>query len=117
MNAADGLGLLQQPDLQQLCVTPHEFVMPGEGRNARTGVLLIPGQLMAAASPFAYAWLNKTLGIAGAMWVSTGLTLVIAGLAIAIARRPRRQTVSHCIQSATLTNGYKTPPPANISDT
>jgi carboxylesterase len=43
MNAADGLGLLQQPDLQQLCVTPHEFVMPGEGRNARTGVLLIHG--------------------------------------------------------------------------
>jgi hypothetical protein len=88
-----------------------------ESYARRTGMLLIPGQLMAAASPFAYAWLNKTLGIAGAMWVSTGLTLVIAGLAIAIVRRPGRQTVSHCIQSATLTNGYKTPPPANISDT
>lgn len=49
-------------------------------------MLLIPAQLMAAASPFAYAWLNKTLGIAGAMWVSTALTLVIAGLAIAIVR-------------------------------
>ncbi|GAB7441492.1 hypothetical protein OUHCRE11_06630 [Enterobacter asburiae] len=67
---------------------------------------------MAAASPFAYAWLNKTLGIAGAMWVSTGLTL-----AIAIVRRPGRQSVSHCIPRATVTNGYKTPPPANISDT
>ncbi len=88
-----------------------------ESYARRTGMLLIPGQLMAAASPFAYAWLNKTLGIAGAMWVSTGLTLVIAGLAIAIVRRPGGQTVSHCIQSATLTNGYKTPPPANISDT
>lgn len=88
-----------------------------ESYTRRTGMLLIPGQLMAAASPFACAWLNKTLGIAGAMWVSTGLTLLIAGLAIAIVRRPGRQTVSHCIQSATLTNGYKTPPPANISDT
>jgi hypothetical protein len=80
-------------------------------------MLLIPGQLMAAASPFAYAWLNKTLGIAGAMWVSTGLTLVIAGLAIAIVRRPGRQSVSHCIPRAAVTNGYKTPPPTNISDT
>ncbi|EMN1411745.1 MFS transporter [Enterobacter cloacae] len=84
---------------------------------SRTGMLLIPGQLMAAASPFAFAWLNKTLGIAGAMWVSMGLTLVIAGLAIAIVRRPGRQSVSHCIQNPALTNGYKTPPPANISDT
>ena len=64
---------------------------------------------MAAAAPFAYAWLNKTLGIAGAMGVSTGLTLVIAGLAIAIVRRPGRQTVSHCIPRDALTNGYKTP--------
>ena len=80
-------------------------------------MLLIPGQLMAAAAPFAYAWLNKTLGIAGAMGVSTGLTLVIAGLAIAIVRHPGRQTVSHCIPHDALTNGYKTPPPANISDT
>ncbi|WP_449508113.1 MFS transporter [Enterobacter ludwigii] len=57
-----------------------------ESYARRTGMLLIPAQLMAAASPFAYAWLNKTLGIAGAMWVSTALTLVIAGLAIAIVR-------------------------------
>lgn len=46
---------------------------------SRTGLLLIRGQLMAAASPFAYAWLNKSLGITGGMWVSAGLTLVIAG--------------------------------------
>lgn len=56
----------------------------------RTGVLLIPGQLMAAASPFAYAGLNKKLGIAGAMWFSLSLTLVIAVLAFVIvkARQP-----------------------------
>jgi hypothetical protein len=42
---------------------------------------------MAAASPFAYAWLNKTLGIAGAMGFPS-LTLVIA-LAVAIVRRNR----------------------------
>lgn len=56
----------------------------------RTGVLLIPGQLMAAASPFAYAGLNKRLGIAGAMWFSLGLTLVIVVLAFVIvkARQP-----------------------------
>lgn len=57
-----------------------------ESYARRTGMLLIPAQLMAAASPFAYAWLNKTLGNTGAMWVSTALTLVIAGLAIAIVR-------------------------------
>lgn len=41
---------------------------------------------MAAASPFAYAWLNKSLGITGGMWVSAGLTLVIAGFAVALVR-------------------------------
>ena len=57
-----------------------------ESYAKRTGVLLIPGQLMAAASPFAYAWLNKTLGIAGAQWFSLCLTLVIALLALAIVK-------------------------------
>lgn len=84
---------------------------------SRTGLLLIPGQLMAAASPFAYAWLNKSLGITGGMWVSAGLTLVIAGFAVALVRSPGKQTVSHCIPSATLTNRYKTPAEANIPDT
>ena len=48
MNAADGFAVLQAhslnlPALQSLCLTPHEFVMPGTGVNARTGVLLIHG--------------------------------------------------------------------------
>ena len=81
-----------------------------ESYARRTGLLLIPAQLMAAASPFAYAWLNKTLGIAGAMWVSTGLTLVIAGLAIAIVRRSGTQNVSHCIENAPQTSRYKSRP-------
>ncbi|BBS38239.1 MFS transporter [Enterobacter sp. LM3] len=60
-----------------------------ESYARRTGVLLIPGQLMAAASPFAYAWLNNMLGIAGAQWFSLSLTLVIAALAVVIVRRNR----------------------------
>ncbi|HDK6716853.1 TPA: MFS transporter [Klebsiella quasipneumoniae] len=57
-----------------------------ESYASRTGLLLIPGQLMAAASPFAYAWLNHRLGIVGGMWISTGLTLIVAGLALAMVR-------------------------------
>ena len=68
-----------------------------ESYARRTGVLLIPGQLMAAASPFAYAWLNKTLGIAGAQWFSLSLTLVIALLGIVIVK-------SQPLNSLTLTN-------------
>ncbi len=65
-----------------------------ESYARRTGMLLIPGQLMAAASPFAYAWLNKTLGMRGALWVSLSLTLVVALLALALVRsRPKRQAV------------------------
>lgn len=82
-----------------------------------TGWLFIPGQLMAAMSPFAYAWLNKTLGIAEAMWVSLGLTLVIAGLAIALARASGRQTVSQRIPNAMLTHRYKKTRAANSADT
>ncbi|RGE46320.1 alpha/beta fold hydrolase [Comamonas testosteroni] len=48
MNASDGFALMQadalnEQALQSLCLTPHEFVMPGTGANARTGVLLIHG--------------------------------------------------------------------------
>lgn len=50
----------------------------------RTGFLLIPAQLMAAASPFAYAWLDRVLGIRGALAFSLALTVVIAVLAILI---------------------------------
>lgn len=57
-----------------------------ESYASRTGLLLIPGQLMAAAAPFTYSWLNHRLGIVGGMWISTGLTLIVAGLALAMAR-------------------------------
>ncbi|MBL5899205.1 MFS transporter [Lelliottia amnigena] len=63
---------------------PLELFAP-EDYAQRTGVLLIPAQLMAAVSPFAYAELNKALGISGSMWVSWGLTLIIGGLAVGIA--------------------------------
>lgn len=52
----------------------------------QTGILLIPAQLLAAASPFAYAWLNHQFGIQGSLGISAALTLVVAGLALAIAR-------------------------------
>lgn len=56
-----------------------------EDYSRRTGVLLIPAQLMAAVSPFAYAWMNKALGVMGTMWVSWGLTLIVGVLAVGIA--------------------------------
>ena len=43
MSSADGLVQIQQSSLQEVCLTPNEFVMPGEGPNARIGVLLIHG--------------------------------------------------------------------------
>lgn len=52
MNTHDALAqhLAGQPQeraaeaaLQTLCLTPHEFVMPGSGAAARTGVLLVHG--------------------------------------------------------------------------
>ncbi|EPF0312834.1 MFS transporter [Enterobacter chuandaensis] len=60
---------------------------------SRTGMLLIPGQLMAAASPFAFAWLNKTLGITGTLWFSVSLTLIIAGLAVSMLRSQPQQGI------------------------
>lgn len=51
----------------------------------RTGVLLIPAQLLAAASPLAYAWLNQTLGMQGSLTVSAALAVIAAGLAVTIA--------------------------------
>lgn len=58
----------------------------------RTGVLLIPAQLMAAASPFAYAWLNRALGLQGALAFSLALTVIVAGLAIAIVTYQTQRT-------------------------
>ena len=43
MNVADGFAQVQHGLLHEVCLTPHEFVMPGEGPNARIGVLLIHG--------------------------------------------------------------------------
>ncbi|VDR25450.1 Major Facilitator Superfamily [Raoultella terrigena] len=56
----------------------------------RTGVLLIPAQLLAAASPFAYAWLNQRLGIVGGLAVSALLAVIVAALALAIALHQRQ---------------------------
>lgn len=71
---------------------PLELFAP-EDYAQRTGVLLIPAQLMAAISPFAYAGLNKALGVIGSMWVSWGLTLIIGGLAIGIAVKQKQQSL------------------------
>ncbi|MCU6670491.1 MFS transporter [Enterobacteriaceae bacterium H4N4] len=73
--AINGLVTIVKATLPLQLFAPEEYAK-------RTGVLLIPAQLMAAASPLAYAWLNRISGTIGAMWVSWGLTLVIAGLAV-----------------------------------
>ena len=71
---------------------PLELFAP-EDYAQRTGVLLIPAQLMAAVSPYAYAELNKALGISGSMWVSWGLTLIIGSLAVGIAVKQKHPSV------------------------
>jgi len=48
MNVSDGFQAMQQQRtghaaLEALCLTPHEFVMPGFGSATRTGVLLVHG--------------------------------------------------------------------------
>ena len=58
----------------------------------RTGILLIPAQLLAAASPFVYAWLNHHLGMRGSLAVSAALALVVFGLAMSIAWDHREKT-------------------------
>lgn len=50
-----------------------------------TGILLIPAQLLAAISPFAYAWLNHHFGLRGSLAVSAALAVMVAALAMAIA--------------------------------
>ena len=50
-----------------------------------TGILLIPAQLLAAISPFAYAWLNHHFGLRGSLAVSAVLAVMVAALAMAIA--------------------------------
>lgn len=58
----------------------------------RTGTLLIPAQLLAAASPFSYAWLNQTVGIQGSLAISAALAIIVAGLAVSIAICQSKQT-------------------------
>lgn len=77
--AINGLVTIVKATLPLQLFAPEEYAR-------RTGVLLIPAQLMAAASPLAYAWLNRIFGVPGAMWLSWGLTLVIAGLAVALVK-------------------------------
>lgn len=60
----------------------------------RTGLLLIPAQLLAAISPFAYAWINHYLGMSGSLAVSAALALMVAGLAIMIAINQYRLTAT-----------------------
>jgi len=85
--AINGLVTIVKATLPLALFAPEDYAQ-------RTGVLLIPAQLMAAVSPFAYAWLNKALGIIGAMWVSLGLTLIIGGLAVGIAAN-QKQNIAH----------------------
>ncbi|MEB6378667.1 MFS transporter [Leclercia adecarboxylata] len=77
--AINGLVTIVKATLPLQLFAPEEYAR-------RTGVLLIPAQLMAAASPLAYAWLNRALGVVGAMWLSWGVTLAITGLAIAMVK-------------------------------
>lgn len=83
--AINGLVTIVKATLPLQLFAPEEYAR-------RTGVLLIPAQLMAAASPLAYAWLNRAAGVIGGMWVSWGLTLVIAGLAVAIVKGQASQS-------------------------
>ncbi len=77
--AINGLTTVFKATLPLQLFTPEEYAR-------RTGILLIPAQLLAAASPFAYAWLNQQFGIQGSLGFSAVLTLAVAGLALAIAR-------------------------------
>lgn len=83
--AINGLVTIVKATLPLQLFAPEEYAR-------RTGVLLIPAQLMAAASPLAYAWLNRAAGTLGAMWLSLGLTLVITGLAVAIVKGQTSQS-------------------------
>lgn len=111
--AINGLVTIVKATLPLQLFAPEEYAR-------RTGVLLIPAQLMAAASPLAYAWLNRAFGTLGAMWLSWGLTLVIAGLAVAIVKgQASRATEMYPTVSTTpsLRGHTKKPPAANRADT
>ncbi|MGU3416163.1 MFS transporter [Enterobacteriaceae bacterium C34A] len=54
-----------------------------------TGTLFVPAQLLAAASPFVWAWLNTHIGMQGTMWFSLSLGVILAFLALALAKQVR----------------------------
>jgi len=111
--AINGLVTIVKATLPLQLFAPEEYAR-------RTGVLLIPAQLMAAASPLAYAWLNRASGTLGAMWLSLGLTLVIAGLAVAIVKGQAACATEMYRTVSTppgLRSHTKKPPAANRADT
>ncbi len=77
--AVNGLTTVVKATLPLQLFNPEQYA-------ERTGILLIPGQLLAAASPFAWAWLGSHAGIDGTLWFSLSLGLVIAMLALALAK-------------------------------
>ncbi|MRS14075.1 MFS transporter [Enterobacteriaceae bacterium RIT691] len=58
----------------------------------RTGLLLLPAQLLAAASPYSWAWLNNHIGGQNTLWLSLSLGLLIALLAFMMNRQLRLLT-------------------------
>lgn len=66
----------------------------------RTGLLLLPAQLLAAASPYVWAWLTMHTGVQGTLWFSLTLGLGIALLAIILALRIRAQQKNSELQSS-----------------
>lgn len=84
--AVNGLMTVVKATLPLQLFSPEQYA-------ERTGLLLIPGQLLAAASPFVWAWLGSHTGVDGTLWFSLALGLIIAILALALAKcvRSRRQ--------------------------
>lgn len=74
-------------------------LFPAEDYARCTGQLLIPAQLLAAISPFSYAWLNHHLGLQGSLALSGLLSLAVLGLALGIGWLQRRQMVQEVIQA------------------
>lgn len=91
--AVNGLMTVVKATLPLQLFSPEQYA-------ERTGLLLIPGQLLAAASPFAWAWLGSHAGIEGTLWFSLSLGLAIAMLALALAKCVRsRRAFSELVSS------------------
>lgn len=65
----------------------------------RTGMLLLPAQILTAASPFCWAWLNARAGVQNTLWFSFALGLVIASLAMVLVHQLRTQNKKIALQS------------------